>query len=75
MLFASFKVMGPSAAVSVRCLGCGSLYVKPLGEGTAADNPGCPKCGYVGWTLVRREVSEVTELRRFAAGPLPPRPW
>ena len=33
----------------VRCLGCGSVYVKPLGEGTAADNPGCPRCTYVGW--------------------------
>jgi hypothetical protein len=69
-------VMGPSAAVSVRCLGCGSVYEKPLGEGTAADNPGCPKCGYVGWTLVSaRAEPELTELRRFAEGRRRHRSW
>lgn len=41
--------MSPSTALAVRCLECASVYVKPLGEGTAADNPGCPRCGYVGW--------------------------
>ena len=41
--------MSLSRALSVRCLGCGSVYEKPLGHGTARDNPGCPKCAYVGW--------------------------
>jgi hypothetical protein len=49
--------MSPSTALPVRCLGCGSVYVKPLGEGTAADNPGCPRCGYVGWIPTDREVN------------------
>ena len=34
---------------SVSCLGCGGVYAKPAGGGTAAMNPGCPECGYLGW--------------------------
>jgi predicted nucleic acid-binding Zn-ribbon protein len=37
---------------SVSCLGCGTVYAKPVGGGTAATNPGCPECGYVGWSPV-----------------------
>jgi hypothetical protein len=33
----------------VRCLECGAKYVKPADGGTVNENPGCPKCGYVGW--------------------------
>lgn len=33
----------------VRCLACASTYAKPTGRGTAAANPGCPECGYLGW--------------------------
>jgi predicted nucleic acid-binding Zn-ribbon protein len=42
---------GRSLAVleSVRCLDCGVIYSKPADGGTARQNPGCPKCGYVGW--------------------------
>jgi predicted nucleic acid-binding Zn-ribbon protein len=40
-----------SNVVTVRCLGCGELYAKPLGGGTVRANPGCPECGYVGWVL------------------------
>ena len=35
----------------VRCLECGSKYVKPADGGTVSRNPGCPRCGYVGWIL------------------------
>jgi hypothetical protein len=35
---------------SVRCLECASVYTKPAGGGTAATNPGCPRCGYLGWS-------------------------
>jgi hypothetical protein len=35
---------------SVRCLECGGVYAKPAGGGTAAMNPGCPDCGYLGWS-------------------------
>jgi len=40
-----------SNVVSVRCLGCGEVYAKPLGGGTVRANPGCPGCGYVGWVI------------------------
>ena len=33
----------------VRCLECGETYVKPCGGSTMRRNPGCPRCGYVGW--------------------------
>jgi len=33
----------------VRCLECGATYVKPSDGGTVHENPGCPKCGYLGW--------------------------
>jgi ribosomal protein S27AE len=35
----------------VRCLECGVTYVKPVDGGTVSENPGCPRCGYVGWIL------------------------
>jgi len=35
----------------VRCLECGATYVKPTDGGTVHRNPGCPRCGYVGWIL------------------------
>ena len=35
----------------VRCLECGATYVKPADGGTVHRNPGCPRCGYVGWIL------------------------
>jgi hypothetical protein len=34
----------------VQCLECGTVYGKPLVGGTVQENPGCPDCGYVGWT-------------------------
>jgi hypothetical protein len=55
---------------SVRCLACSSTYAKPGGGGTAAMNPGCPECGYLGWSPVSRQGGSL--LRRFAAGH-PPR--
>jgi predicted nucleic acid-binding Zn-ribbon protein len=52
---------------SVRCLSCGAFYSKLAAGGTAATNPGCPECGYLGW---RSLSEEATALRsRFAAGP------
>jgi transposase-like protein len=41
----------------VRCLACGAKYVKPVGGGTVHENPGCPKCGYVGWISTRLPAS------------------
>ena len=35
----------------VRCLECGTKYVKPADGGTVSENPGCPRCGYLGWIL------------------------
>lgn len=67
--------MGPSAALSVRCLGCGSVYVKPLGGGTASANPGCPRCAYVGWIPTDQSFTSAPEPLHFAADPLPHRPF
>jgi predicted nucleic acid-binding Zn-ribbon protein len=63
---------GPSLSVleSVRCLECGFVYAKPTGGGTAAKNPGCPECGYVGWLAVSIPFRAPEERRRSAGGPL-----
>jgi hypothetical protein len=39
----------------VRCLECAQVYVKPSRGSISATNPGCPRCGYVGWVPVTRE--------------------
>jgi predicted nucleic acid-binding Zn-ribbon protein len=57
---------------SVRCLACESVYTKPCGGGTAAMNPGCPECGYLGWSPF--SVQEASLQRHSVAGhrPRPP---
>jgi hypothetical protein len=50
----------------VRCLECGVKYVKPADGGTANENPGCPKCGYVGWISATIPMASAGGLRRFA---------
>ncbi len=54
--------------VTVHCLSCGSAYIKPAGGGTVKTNPGCPKCGYLGWSLADEDITEVALRRRFALG-------
>ena len=49
---------------SVTCLECGTNYPKPVRGGTTARNPGCPKCGYVGWLEVEVTVRDRTRARR-----------
>ena len=55
----------PNLAVleSVRCLDCGEIYSKPARGGTAAANPGCPSCGYVGWLSVTIPLGETERYR------------
>ncbi len=49
----------------VCCLDCGSNYVKPTDGGTVHENPGCPRCGYLGW--ISAVIPEgPAGLRRFA---------
>jgi predicted nucleic acid-binding Zn-ribbon protein len=60
---------------SVRCLACGTVYPKPTLHGTAESNPGCPRCGYVGWAPAdangEDELTEAREQpRSFADLPL-----
>ena len=50
----------------VRCLECGTKYVKPADGGTVNENPGCPKCGYVGWISATIPARGSGGLRRFA---------
>lgn len=69
--------MGASAANviyldRVRCLECGTKYAKPADGGTVHENPGCPRCGYLGWIDTVLPPSRGS-LHRFGAGrrPLP----
>ena len=61
---------GPSLTVleSVRCLECGAVYAKPTGGGTVRQNPGCPECGYVGWSDIGAGVIEGWQPPRSARG-------
>jgi phage FluMu protein Com len=54
-----------SAVQSVRCLGCGWLYAKPQTGGTDQANPGCPRCGYVGWLPADSELTKERGQRRY----------
>ena len=51
----------------VRCLACGTFYVKPVGSAVTLTNPGCPGCGYVGWEPAGASLRRAFEPRRFAA--------
>ena len=68
---------GLSLVVTVRCLACGQAYAKPADGGTVKTNPGCPKCGYVGWAdeQTLNGSSEKSKPLRFFADPLPHRSW
>jgi hypothetical protein len=57
----------------VRCLACTSVYVKPSLGGTISTNPGCPHCGYLGWTEDSSAVRRTPVHRRFVADRLPRR--
>lgn len=50
----------------VRCLECGVSYLKPCGGGIRRRNPGCPRCGYIGWISAMVPFSEPYELRHSA---------
>jgi hypothetical protein len=50
----------------VRCLECGALYTKPVDGGTVHENPGCPRCSYLGW-ITASVPAPPAELRRTAA--------
>ena len=60
------------AFATVSCLDCGITYSKPMGRGTAAANPGCPECGYLGWLPFsggpppQSRFDADPQLRRFA---------
>ena len=58
---------------SVRCLGCGTVYAKPAALGTAESNPGCPRCGYVGWVPAEAQADETHEDDAVMAGGAPRR--
>jgi predicted nucleic acid-binding Zn-ribbon protein len=65
-----------AAALSIRCLGCGSVYRAPVGEGTGTLSNGCPRCGYVGWVPIDQAFTGAPEPRRSAwdQPPGPPEP-
>ena len=53
---------------TVHCLSCSAVYAKPRRGGTTETNPGCPKCGYLGWSSFSEE--RPPERFRSAADPL-----
>ena len=55
--------------VTVKCLSCGVVYAKPEGRGTVKTNPGCPECGYLGWSFADSDVTETEAQPRSAVGP------
>jgi hypothetical protein len=58
----------------VRCLDCGNAYAKPSSGGTVERNPGCPRCGYIGWIDVVGDLSLPVVRNRSASGLQPLRP-
>ncbi len=52
------------ALMAVRCLECGEEYSKPERGGTVRENPGCPRCGYLGW------ISASIPVTPLGSGPL-----
>jgi hypothetical protein len=60
------------AVERVRCLDCGTTYGKPKAGGTVQENPGCPRCGYLGWISATARP-EADAQRRTAAGRQPRR--
>jgi transposase-like protein len=54
----------------VRCLDCSASYSKPAGGGTVHENPGCPRCGYLGW--IATTVPTGPEARDHSAEDLRP---
>jgi hypothetical protein len=56
-----------AAALSVRCLGCGSVYRAAVGEGTGTLSAGCPRCGYVGWVPIEQSLTTEPEPSRSAS--------
>jgi len=47
----------------VCCLDCGAAYAKPAAGGTVEENPGCPRCGYLGWIPAGGELREPRQTR------------
>ena len=41
-----------TTGVQVSCLQCEASYTKPMDGGTVQQNPGCPRCGYLGWAVL-----------------------
>jgi hypothetical protein len=70
-LYEGYESRLVNAFARVRCLDCGSPYTKPMSRGTAASNPGCPECGYLGWLPF--SPGEASPQSRFGVDPLPRR--
>jgi ribosomal protein S27AE len=56
----------------VRCLECGTTYTKPGDGGTVNENPGCPRCGYLGWIAASVPDAPASPSRFDGGRPLRP---
>ena len=52
---------------AVQCLECAYTYAKPTSGGTVQRNPGCPRCGYIGWMPAALDVIPAGEPSHFVA--------
>jgi hypothetical protein len=59
---------GLTVLTRVCCLECGHSYAKPTRGGTVERNPGCPRCGYVGWIPASAGLRVPDEPARSAVG-------
>lgn len=64
-----------AAALSVRCLGCGQVYAKPIDGAATAGAHACPGCGYVGWIPAAQGLMRDPEPYRYASDPLHHQHW
>ncbi len=54
--------------VTVQCRSCARTYTKPKVGGTVKTNPGCPRCGSLGWIPVDEGIIEGGGQPRYVGG-------
>lgn len=67
--------MGKAVALSVRCLGCGQIYLKPMDRSVPAGAGDCPACEYVGWIPATQALNPESTPLRFASDPPRHQSW
>ena len=66
--------MGKAVALSVRCLGCGQIYLKPM-DRSSTEARDCPACDYVGWIPATQVFNSESTPLHFASDRLRHQVW